>query len=96
MSKKDFRQIANPALQFISNQPDEAEPKTAPESVPERPAAAPDGYKANPLYIETRSRRAQIMLQPSIYSRAKAAADQQGISFNEFVNNAIENELNRR
>ena len=91
MSKKDFRQIANPALQFISNQTGEAEPMTAPE----RPAAAPDGYKANPLYIETRSRRAQIMLQPSIYNRAKAAADQQGISFNEFVNNAIENELNR-
>ena len=79
--KKTF--LDNPALNFISVP--EAEPTAAPSR-----SAAPEGYKLNPLYIEKRTKRIQLVIQPSLYEKAKAAADKRGISFNEFINQAIE------
>ena len=79
MQKKAI--TSNPALQFISTT--EAEPTPA-------RSAAPEGYKLNPLYIEKRTKRIQLVLQPSLYEKAKAAADKRGLSFNEFINQAIE------
>ena len=81
MAKKTFKD--NPALQFIS---------TADEGTEEReqtaeavPAKAPEGYKLNPLYVETKSRRLQLVLQPSLYDRVKAGAAAAGLSVNEYV-----------
>lgn len=51
---------------------------------------APDGYKVNPLYIEKKTRRIQLILQPSIYERAKDMADALGLSFNEYVHRALD------
>lgn len=85
MAKKSFKD--NPALQFISAaQPEPPEPP-APAAPLESP---PEGYKINPLYVEKKSRRLQLVLRPSLYERAKKQAQARGISLNEYVCQALE------
>lgn len=91
MAKKDFK--SNPALQFISTtepetQPEEREPKPA---QPKPTGKPPEGYKLNPLYVETKSRRLQLVLQPSLYDKVKAGAAAAGLSVNEYVHQILEN-----
>lgn len=75
MTKKSFKD--NPALQFISTpQNDEAKDD--------------DAYKMKPLYVEVKSRRLQLVLQPSLYDRVKKAAVSQGISVNEFIHRTLD------
>lgn len=54
---------------------------------------APDGYKVNPLFIEKRTKRVQIIMQPSVFEKAKAKAEQSGKSFNDYVHVLIEKDL---
>lgn len=54
---------------------------------------APEGYKVNPLFIEKRSKRTQLIMQPSVFERAKAKAEQNGQSFNDYVHSLIEKDL---
>ena len=71
---------SNPALNFISEQ--------APKD------KAPEGMKLNPeyiaKYIEKRTRRVQIILQPSLYERAKEKAKSSGVSFNDYIHALLE------
>ena len=88
-SKKGF-QVDNPAMAFIS-QPEQKTPakaKTAKEK-------APEGYKLNPAYIETKSKRVQLLVQPSAYNDLKKKATAKGISINEAINEAIKDYLGR-
>ena len=62
--KADLADI-NPAMQFIS----------IPE---EKPDAPPPGYKYNPLYVETKSRRLQLLIQPSLFDKVRVQAQQKG------------------
>lgn len=84
--KKSFMaDLNNPAMQFISTPAeDTAERETA------RTASAPEGYKANPLYIEKRSKRLQLLVQPSLYDKVKAHADAEGCSVNDFIHRVLE------
>lgn len=82
MPKKSFKD--NPALQFISST--EAEEPTTAESS-ERP---PKGYKLNPMYVETKSRRLQLILQPSLYNRVKEQAKAMGLSVNEYCHQILD------
>lgn len=66
----------------------EAPKKTTPQAA--REEEIPDGYKLNPEYIEKRTRRVQIILQPSIYKAAKKIADKRKVSFNDLVHNLLE------
>lgn len=50
---------------------------------------APEGYKLNPRYIETKTKRVQLVLQPSLYEEVKNAAKKTGLSFNEYVHRAL-------
>lgn len=50
---------------------------------------APDGYKVNPLFIEKRTKRIQLIMQPSVYERAKQQAESRGTSFNDYVHGLI-------
>lgn len=50
---------------------------------------APDGYKVNPLFVEKRTKRIQLIMQPSVYERAKAKAEDKGTSFNDYVHGLI-------
>lgn len=99
MSKKSFKD--NPALQFISapaqteQEPVEKKPTAeAPEIVPSK-RDVPEGMKLNPLFVEKRTQRAQFVLQPSVYKKAKELAKARGISFNDFVHGLIEDEIER-
>lgn len=76
-SKKDFK--SNPALQFIS------QTEEAPAQKPE----APTGYKVNPAYIETKSKRVQLLVQPSVFDAVDRIAKLKGISRNEAINEAL-------
>lgn len=54
---------------------------------------APKGFKANPLYVETKSRRMQLLVQPSLYEALKARATAEGLSVNELVHSILEDVL---
>ncbi len=86
MAKKNFK-TNNPALQFISSAP-EPEPQEAVAAVSSR--KAPAGYKVNPFYVETKSKRLQFVVQPSLYDRVKAAAKENGLSINEFIHRTLD------
>lgn len=58
------------------------------ESRPEN--QIPKGYKLNPMYIETKSRRLQLLIKPSTYEKIKAIAAANGISVNEQINLILE------
>lgn len=88
--KKSFKNELNPALQFISA-PEEAAAGN-PEQEQQTPAKPepPEGYKINPLYIETKSKRLQLLLQPSLYEKVKARAKREGRSVNELIHSILE------
>lgn len=88
---------ANPTLQFISTPEAAPEPQKAPQTAekkPERktssasstPQRAPQARRAQPQYDEeTKSRRLQLLLQPSLYDELRAKAAQEHISVNEMI-----------
>lgn len=92
MSKKNFKD--NPALQFISTPAPAAESaKETPDQAPAQPRSKekpPEGYKINPLYVEVKTRRLQLVLQPSLYDRVKAGAQKRGLSVNEYVHQILD------
>lgn len=51
---------------------------------------APEGYKVNPEFIETKTKRVQLLLQPSVVDAIKALAKRQGLSMNEAISQAIQ------
>ena len=84
-----------PELQFMSKETIEAVEGRAEQ--PKAPAApkgniepAPEGYKINPLYVEKKTKRVQLVLQPSLYEKVKAAADAAGSSFNDYCHRLLE------
>ncbi len=96
MKKKTF--INNPALQFLStSQVEETETQNnnivREENENEYPQSQ---YKLNPLYIEKKTRRVQLLMQPSIHAKAVEQAKKEGISLNEFIHKAIEDKIFRK
>lgn len=91
MPKKSFKD--NPALQFISSTEPEPQPVEQLADQPETPPRAtekpPAGYKMDPRFVEVKSRRLQLVLQPSLYERVKAKAAAAGISVNEYVHQIL-------
>lgn len=90
--KKSFKaELANPAMQFISTTAQEESEKRTPTAT----AHAPEGYRLNPLYIEKRSKRLQLLVQPSLYETIKAKADAEGSSVNDFIHRVLEEAVKR-
>lgn len=92
MNKKpDFK--SSVAAAFMGGAPAE-DPTPAPLPESEK---APEGMKLNPAYIEKyiekKTRRVQIVLQPSLYEKAKAKAKEQGKSFNDYVHGLLESDI---
>lgn len=87
MTKKTFKD--NPALQFISTAKEEEQEVKQEHKVPTT-AKAPEGYKLNPLYVEVKSRRLQLILQPSLFDRVKREAEKSGLSVNEYVHRILD------
>lgn len=94
MAKKTFKDSINPAMSFISQESiDRAEGETPATAEAKRPDKAPEGYKLNPLYIETKSKRLQLLIQPSLHEKLKSKAKAEGISVNELVNSILQDAL---
>lgn len=97
MGRKTFKD--NPALQFIS-QAGEAEQEEITQQVtqtqiPKRlgiSEEAPEGYKLNPKYIELKTKRLQLVLQPSLLERVRKKAKESGLSVNEYVHRILDKE----
>lgn len=89
--KKSFKADLNPAMQFIST-PAEETTTGAGEGVAST-KDAPEGYKVNPLYIEKRSKRLQLLVQPSLYDKVKAQAETEGCSVNDYIHRVLEEAL---
>ncbi len=75
-------------------------PSTESRRDPKREQAEePAPMKQNPLLVETRSRRVQLIFQPSLYKRIKALADKQSDtkrkSFNDYVHAVLEDHADR-
>ena len=103
--KKSFIQ-GNPAELFISGagepqqpdtQPETQEPPTIrlpgtePEQKPQpRPSKPPKGYKIDPRFIETKSKRFNALMQPSLFERIRAAAEEAGLSVNDLIHQTLE------
>lgn len=96
--KKSFidteREAGNPALAFISEESikavDGKEEAEDPGQKAPTGAKPPKGYKFNPLYVETKTKRVQLVLQPSLYDRLRAASEAAGLSLNEFCHRALD------
>lgn len=92
MGKKDFTNTSNPAMTFISQETIDkvdGKKKGATQKKATRSKKAPEGYKPNPEYIETKSKRVQLLVQPSVYDAVKAKASKLGISTNEAISEAL-------
>lgn len=51
---------------------------------------APEGYKVNPLYVETKSKRVNVLMQPSLHDKLKKLAKANNLSVNEFIHTILE------
>ena len=66
----------------------------APAQTEEAPAGkAPEGYHANPLFIENKSKRLQLLTKPSTAEKLRAKAQREGRSVNDIVNTILEEAL---
>ena len=74
MAKKSFKDGDNPALAFISTQ---EQPKGTDNTE--------DTHKAH----ETKSKRLNLLIQPSVHKDLERIARVQGISLNELINNVM-------
>ena len=94
MAKKTFKDSINPAMSFISQESiDRAEGETPATADAKKPDKAPEGYKLNPLYIETKSKRLQLLIQPSLHEKLKKKAQAEGTSVNDLVNGILQDAL---
>lgn len=93
--RKSFTGEDSPARQFFSGAIAEPEAEQESGSAPSATMGTgaqegvPAGYKRNPEYIECRTKRVQLVIQPSLYEAAKAVAAEAGVSMNEFFNRAV-------
>lgn len=99
-NKKDFG--SNPALQFITESTESSKPKsnkkvkkeTLEDRLEEIRALLPEG-KHIEVRTEPRSQRLQLVITPTMKRQMREAAEQQGISINEFVVRAIDEKIER-
>ena len=93
--KKSFTGDLSPALAFITIPEEPAQETPAEWTTPTAtPQKAPDGYRFNPELIEKKSRRVQLILQPSVVEAAKKRAATEGTSVNELMSQALKAYLN--
>ena len=79
MSKSKSFKI-NPAMSFIS-----------PESIEKVEGSQTENisYRQTAPATESKTKRVQLLIQPSLHSEAKGVAEELGISFNDFAHRAI-------
>lgn len=90
-AKKSFKDVINPAMQFISQPVIEETPQEKKQES-QTPTLPPKGYK----YIESRSKRLQLLIQPSLFEKVKAIAQSENKSVNDFIHTLLESEVEKR
>ncbi len=96
MTKKNFlnlsSEIDNPTMAFISEESiNEAEKQNHEIKINTISLEAPPkGYKINPLYIETKTKRVQLVLQPTLYKKIRTESKKAGLSLNEYAHRVFE------
>lgn len=88
--KKTFVNADDPALSFISQESVEQAEESRPQSDASPREQPPKGYKRNPEFVEVKSRRVQLVMQPSLYEKVKRRSEEEGISFNEYCHRVLE------
>lgn len=87
MTKKDFSGVSDNALAFLSDETiEEAEKGRKPARKPKRT------YRQEK---EAKTRRVQLLIQPSIYEAIQRKADKEDLSVNEAIIQAIIKYTNR-
>ena len=86
MKKSFIDSIENKAEAFIS----------APTAAKPQGEQPPQGFKPNPEYIETRSKRVQLLMQPSLYKQLKARAKREKRSLNDLIHSILEESTERK
>ena len=105
MAKKNF--MDNPALKFIDIPQEqdtadaEPEPIQEPEQVTEPQTRfeelrtiIPEGYRLEKI-TERRTKRIQLVIEPSLYDKLKVAAGAAGVSVNEYAIQAFNEKIKR-
>lgn len=92
MSKKSFTD-ANPAMAFISTAKEQEDFALTQPTKEELEAKESNGVpmKKNPEYVETKSKRVQMLMQPSLYNSIKEEAEKEGVSVNEMMHEILKN-----
>lgn len=90
MAKKSFMTSDNPAMQFISaSAPETAAPAAEPVTSAEQSDAS-DIFEISPKSSEHKSKRAQLLMTPSLHEKVAKKAASLNMSFNELVNIVLE------
>ena len=83
MAKKDFSKQHS----FFTDNTNLPQEQKLQAQEPKLTKDIPDGYK--PAYVEVKSKRVQLVFQPSIYEKAKSKASKQGLSLNEYIHRLV-------
>ena len=97
----------NPALMFISQPEPQAAPEAKKatrkttrkaeasplQAAPETKRAATSGARTTPPRKEYKSRRLQLLIQPSLYEEIRDRAEAEGLSVNEEIHNLLRQAL---
>ena len=93
MSKKTFKsnleQITDPSLHFIS---EISKNKILKDKERNITNPIPEGYKIVP---EAKSRRLQLLIQPSLYEKIKDKANETGTSVNDTIHSILSETLRK-
>lgn len=100
MAKKSFMTSDNPAMQFISATAPETAASASAVNVSAAPGAEPvtaavqsdasDIFEISPKSSEHKSKRAQLLMTPSLHEKVAKKAASLNMSFNELVNIVLE------
>ena len=89
------QKAANPTLQFITP-PEEEKPRRETRAKKEEKPAPLPAQRALPQYgEETKSRRLQLLLTPSLYDGIKEEAQQRHTSVNELINTILKDAIRK-
>lgn len=88
--------LTNPTKEEIEQreaaQAESTTAKPKPKATTRRKKEAPP-MKKNPEYIETKSKRVQMLMQPSLHAGIKAIADKKRVSINETMHDILKDYL---
>ena len=103
MAKKSFTEAiqrkatANPTMQFISQpEPERVPPEPVEKKAPGKPRPTPPAHRANPQYEETKNRRLQLLITPSLQDALRKKAAEERTSVNDLINTLLKQALKVR